>query len=194
MPEDALTRQKILDAAQKRMVKFGYRKVTMDEIAQDLGMSKNTIYRQFVSKEEIAQSLLKRLQQEINTGLDAIKKTQKDPLKIFSDSVVLLRKQLAPWFEHFFREIPAELPHLWDEFVRYRNEKILNIRELVELGIKKGIFRNINQSVAVQAYLGAVKTVVNPKFLEEEKLNFSEALELVLDIWANGILVRRKGK
>ena len=36
------------------MIKFGYRKVTMDEIAADLHISKNTIYKFFVGKEEIA--------------------------------------------------------------------------------------------------------------------------------------------
>src|SRR5580698_7574576 len=106
------TQEKILNAAEKRMIRFGYRKVTMDEIALDLHMSKNTIYKLFVGKEEIAKSLVKRLQQQLNTGLSNIEKTKNDPLMIFSDSVLLLRKELGPWFEHFFREIPTELPSL----------------------------------------------------------------------------------
>ncbi len=60
------TQEKILNAAEKRMVKFGYRKVTMDEIALDLHMSKNTIYKGFAGKEEIAKALVKRLQQRLN--------------------------------------------------------------------------------------------------------------------------------
>ena len=36
---------------------LAFRKVTMDEIASDLHMSKNTIYKLFVGKEEIAKSL-----------------------------------------------------------------------------------------------------------------------------------------
>src|SRR5580692_6124141 len=91
-------KEKILNAAEKRMIKFGFRKVTMDEIALDLHMSKNTIYKLFIGKEEIAKCLVKRLQQKLNTGLDNIEKVQKDPLRIFSDSVLLLRKQLGPWF------------------------------------------------------------------------------------------------
>lgn len=179
---------KILNGAQKRMIKFGYRKVTMDEIAKDLGMSKNTIYKQFTGKEEIAQALVRRLEGDINRGLDEVENKIRDPLVIFSDSIALLRKTLGPWFEHFFRELPVELPEVWDEFVRYRNEKILGIRNLVESGIKKGKFRKINSSVAVEAYLGAVKAVVNPRFLGQEGLNFDQALDSVLDIWARGIL------
>ncbi len=192
MGKNLIVRNKILDAAQKRMVKFGYRKVTMDEIAQDLGMSKNTIYKQFVSKQEIAEALVKALEQKINEGLHNIEKTHKEPLAIFSQSILLLRKDLGSWFDHFFREIPTELPHLWEDFLHYRNEKILNIQALVRKGIKQGAFRDINDSIAVQAYLGVVKAVMNPHFLEQEKITFHEALDAALDIWAYGIL--RKGR
>ena len=186
--------EKILAAAEKRMVRFGYRKVTMDEIAQDLGMSKNTIYKFFVSKEDIAKCLIKRLQRDLNDKLDSIEKAQTDPLLVFSDSVLLMRRQLGPWFECFFREIPTELPALWEEFLHYRNEKILDIRSLIEKGCSNGIFRRVNPSIATEAYLGAVKAIMNPRFLEQEKLSFEQALDAVLDIWSNGIWINRKSK
>ena len=182
------TQEKILNAAEKRMIKFGYRKVTMDEIANDLHISKNTIYKEFVGKEEIAKALVKRLQQQLNTGLNNIEKSPKDSLRVFSDSVLLLRRQLGPWFEHFFREIPAELPALWEEFLHFRNEKILSIRSLVEKGSKSRIFRQVNPSIATEAYLGAVKAITNPRFLDEENLTFDQALDAILDLWSNGIL------
>lgn len=190
----SILKDKILNVAEKRMISFGYRKVTMDEIALDLHMSKNTIYKLFIGKEEIAKSLVKRLQQKLNVGLDNIENTQKDPLLIFSDSVLLLRKELGPWFEHFFREIPTELPNLWEEFLHFRNEKILGIRLLVEKGSKNGIFRKVNPSIATEAYLGAVKAITNPRFLEQENLTFEQALDAVLDLWSNGIWINRKLK
>ena len=58
--------QKVLDRAQARMIRFGYRKTSMDEIASDLKMSKNTIYKFFQSKAEIAQQLFMRLKENIN--------------------------------------------------------------------------------------------------------------------------------
>jgi AcrR family transcriptional regulator len=192
MKKNNPVKEKVLNAAEKRMVKFGYRKVTMDEIAQDLHMSKNTIYKEFVGKEEIAKALVKRQQQQLNRALDNIEKTQTDPLRVFSDSVLLLRRQLGPWFEHFFREIPTELPALWEEFLHYRNEKILGIRSLVEKGSRSGIFRRVNPSIATEAYLGAVKAIMNPRFLEQENLTFEQALDAVLDIWSNGIWIKRK--
>jgi AcrR family transcriptional regulator len=186
-----LVHEKILNAAEKRMVQFGYRKVTMDEIARDLGMSKNTIYKSFAGKEAIAEALVKRLQKQLDLALNNIEKKQNDPLKIFSGSVLLLRQQLGPWFDHFFREIQIELPQLWEEFIRFRNEKILSIRRLVQKGSRNRIFRSVNASIATEAYLGAVKAITNPRFLQEESLTFEQALDAVLDIWSNGIKVRK---
>ncbi len=182
---------KILDASQKRMLKFGYRKVTMDEIAVDLRMSKNTIYKSFVSKEEIARQIVRRLQHQLNIKLHEIEKANQEPLEIFAGSVLLLRKDLSPWFEHFFREIPHELPDVWREFLHFRNEKILDIRSLVEKASRAGAFRRINPSIATQAYLGAVKAVTNPRFLEEQNLTFEQALDQVLDLWAQGVVIHR---
>jgi len=192
MINNTQVKEKILNAAEKRMIKFGYRKVTMDEIALDLHMSKNTIYKVFAGKEEIAHALVKRLEQQLNSGLDNIEKTQKEPLRIFSDSVLLLRKLLGPWFEFFFREIPIELPQLWDEFLQFRNQKILKIHLLVKKGSQNKVFRQINPSIATEAYLGAVKAITNPRFLEQENITFEQALDAVLDIWSHGIVKLKK--
>lgn len=52
----------ILDAAQIRFARFGLQKVTMDEIASDLGMSKAALYYYFTTKEEIFRQVIIREQ------------------------------------------------------------------------------------------------------------------------------------
>ncbi len=191
MDKDAQVKEKILDVAAKRMIKFGYRKVTMDEVAQDLVMSKNTIYKHFTSKIEMAEALFKRLEQEINHELSLIEESNKDPLEIISKSIFFLQHKLAPWFEHFLGDIQFELPDLWSRFLNVRNAKISEIKILIEDGIRKGKFRKINPSLAVRMYMGAIDQVLNPEFLEKERISFSDALEGVLDIWSIGVLLKK---
>ena len=83
---------KILSAAQIRMVRFGYHKVTMDEIAADLRMSKNTIYLHFPSKIAIAKGLVARIRNRINVHQVEIEKNEKDPLKIISLNILFLQQ------------------------------------------------------------------------------------------------------
>ncbi|HQP91069.1 MAG TPA: TetR/AcrR family transcriptional regulator [Candidatus Omnitrophota bacterium] len=183
--------EKILDASENRMVKFGYRKVTMDEIAQDLAMSKNTIYLYFRSKVDIAKALFDRLKKRINERQGRIEKENKDPLDVISKNILFFQKELSPWFDHFLKDIKLELPDVWRDFTDYRKDKIFEIKDLIEKGIKKGVFRKINSSLAVRVYLGAVESIINPDILEEEQISFQEALDTVLNIWSFGILEKR---
>ena len=48
------TRNAILDAADRLLTQFGFRKMTMEDIAQAAGIGKRTIYLHFASKEDIA--------------------------------------------------------------------------------------------------------------------------------------------
>jgi len=179
---------KILDAAQERMVRFGYHKVTMDEIASDLRMSKNTIYLRFPSKIDIAKSLVMRIKKKINDYQIEVDKKEKDPLRIISLNILFLRQELAPWFEHFLKDIRLELPELWQEFVHFRSEKVMDLEKLVQAGIKKGKFRSVNPALAVRAYLGAVDNIIDPEILQQEGVSFQQALETVMDIWSKGIV------
>ena len=54
----------ILDAAQKRFAHYGPTKVTMDEIAGDLGMSKAALYYYFPAKEDVYREVIAREHRE----------------------------------------------------------------------------------------------------------------------------------
>ena len=62
---------------------------------------------------------------------------------------------------------------------------------MVDAGIKKGKFRKVNSALSVRMYMGAIDHVLNPEFLEKERISFSDALEGVLDIWSEGIVLGR---
>ncbi|MEQ8662356.1 MAG: TetR/AcrR family transcriptional regulator, partial [Gammaproteobacteria bacterium] len=61
---DGDTRTLILDAAQRRLLQYGYHKTTMAEIADDVGMSAANLYRYFASKEDIAAECASRCMNE----------------------------------------------------------------------------------------------------------------------------------
>jgi TetR/AcrR family transcriptional regulator len=62
----------ILDAAHKRFARYGLTKVTMDEIAEDLGMSKAALYYYFPTKEDLYRNVVASEQQDFADRLEAI--------------------------------------------------------------------------------------------------------------------------
>jgi AcrR family transcriptional regulator len=51
----------ILDAVDRLLARFGYRKMTMEDVAREAGIAKRTIYLHFPSKEEVALSSIDRV-------------------------------------------------------------------------------------------------------------------------------------
>ncbi len=62
----------ILNAARKRFAHFGYSKVTMDEIARDVEMSKASLYYYFPTKEDLFGSVILLEQNELVKNIEII--------------------------------------------------------------------------------------------------------------------------
>jgi AcrR family transcriptional regulator len=63
-------RTRILDAADRLLARYGFRKMTVDDIAREAGIGKGTVYLSFPSKEEIALSCIDRM---VSTLLDRLR-------------------------------------------------------------------------------------------------------------------------
>jgi len=76
-PELTAEKEKlILDAAQRRFISYGYSKVTMDEIAEDIGMGKASLYYYFPTKDDILRGVIQREQEEYVQGMNEMLKTR----------------------------------------------------------------------------------------------------------------------
>jgi AcrR family transcriptional regulator len=65
-------RDLILDAVDVLLAKFGYKKMTMEDVARQVGIGKGTIYLHFPGKEELILSLIDRIADRIVAKLHEI--------------------------------------------------------------------------------------------------------------------------
>src|SRR5207237_2638082 len=73
------TRQKtthdaILDATDRLLTRYGYKKMTIDDLAREVGIGKGSIYLHFSSKEEIALTHIDRIIDHLKKRLSLIAK------------------------------------------------------------------------------------------------------------------------
>lgn len=66
------TRERILDATDHLLARYGYRKMTIDDIAHEAGIGKGTVYLSFPSKEEVALGCIDRMVGALLVRLEAI--------------------------------------------------------------------------------------------------------------------------
>jgi AcrR family transcriptional regulator len=65
-------RQRILRAAETLFLTHGFSRITMDELAGELGMSKKTLYAHFAGKEDLFRAVADRFVGELRADLTAI--------------------------------------------------------------------------------------------------------------------------
>src|SRR3982074_919364 len=80
-------RDLILDAADRLLARYVYNKMTMEDLAREVGVGKGTIYLHFNSKEEVALSRIDRVIERLKVGLERVARSTDAP-------VIRLRRML----------------------------------------------------------------------------------------------------
>ncbi len=188
---DQETKNRILDKALDHFLQFGFSKVTMNEIAEDLGMSKKTLYQYFTGKEELLLAVLNRMHTDTAVRIDAlIDDVQMDfPEKLRSilGIVASFQARLTP---HFLSDIQKHVPEAERCSDKFRNERMHQMTaRLLDEGVQKGIFRNdLPVDLIALVYAGAVQTLLRPESLHQLSMQPSMAHAAVADVLFNGIL------
>ena len=68
-------RDLILDAVNSLLAKFGYKKMTMEDVAREVGIGKGTIYLHFPSKQELVLAHIDRIVERVLVDLERIAKS-----------------------------------------------------------------------------------------------------------------------
>ena len=66
------TRDAILDATDRLLMRNGYKKMTIDDLAAEVGIGKGSVYLHFRSKEDIALSRVDRIIERLKNSLQTI--------------------------------------------------------------------------------------------------------------------------
>src|SRR5262249_39715245 len=75
----AAIRDAILDAAERLLAHYGYRKMTMDDLAREAGIGKGTTYLHFPSKQEVVLCSIDRIVERLLEQLRAIARSDGAP-------------------------------------------------------------------------------------------------------------------
>jgi AcrR family transcriptional regulator len=69
----------ILDAGERLLARYGYKKMTMDDLAREAGIGKGTTYLHFPSKAEVVLSTIDRIVERLLDQLRAIAQSHASP-------------------------------------------------------------------------------------------------------------------
>lgn len=82
-------REALLDATDRLLSERGYQKMTIDDLAREVGIGKGSVYLHFTSKEEIALSHVDRIVERLKEQLKIIAEKQISPEKKLREMILL---------------------------------------------------------------------------------------------------------
>jgi AcrR family transcriptional regulator len=199
MSKKTSTEAKILDSAYRLFLGKGYRHTTMDDIAQNLGMSKKTLYKYYPGKLELLSASFELLKTKMTAKVEAILDNRyiSFPLKLKS-TLTVIASHLAPINPELFEDLRNQAPEIWEELTTYINESAyLRFAKLIDQGVAQGLVNpRINVNLVVMLYAAAVQSLLDPKFYGQfpdsmqkgMKIPPSDIYDQAISIIYNGIL------
>lgn len=198
-PQKILTTEaQILEAAQRQFAHYGFSKVTMDEIAQDAGMGKASLYYYFPTKENLFQAVIvhehrhfmasvtARLKENISAA-DKIRTYVLERYKYFN---MLLNLNILD-----LRSSVKMKPLFNDTFAEFARQELGFLRKLIQEGRARGEFNITSVEKVAQALLHVMQGL-RCRFLRgidrveadaKDYHELKEELSFVTEIFLRGI-------
>lgn len=165
---------KILHGAESLFMRYGFKSITMDDVAREMGISKKTLYQYFTDKHDLVnQAVENHLNTEQEYCLNLVK-NEKDPIAFllaisnnFGDEAKHISTAVLYDLRKYFKEA-------WDKIDAYSKEFIYGqvLQNLID-GKAKGLYRaEINERVVALYYVNMVHFMVNPENYQKEVRDF----------------------
>jgi AcrR family transcriptional regulator len=184
-------RAHIIAEARKHFFAHGFRGVTMDDLAVELGMSKKTVYAHFPSKTELLEVVVKEKMQSAHQDLQRVMAEMPDQVvPTLHALLACIQGHAAEFQPAFFRDIRRESPELftWVQVMRRENIQRTFGRVLAD-GQRRGMIRtDIPVNVLIEILMTLADSLVNPSKLAELGMSAKEGVTAVISLFLEGAI------
>ena len=198
-PEDLPDR--ILDAADRLLARNGYQKMTIDDLAREVGIGKGTVYLHFRSKEEIVLFRVDRVVHRLVEQLRAVAESDAPPEEKIRRMLVLRVMFRFDSVQHYTESISEVLravrSGLLERHQDHFEQEARVFAKVLKEGQKAGLFPNAQGMGTARALLTATNSLL-PFSLSTRELGSRREVEnnckRVADLLVAGLLADPKKK
>jgi len=185
-----ITRKAIQEAVVNLVTRTGTRKVTMDQVAAEAGMSKGCLYIHFRSKKELLESVKTASFKPLGDQVQEILKGSLAPNQKIEGIVY----QLFSYFDEnrgLFRFLLEEREIAQSQAMRQKNSRYRNfverIAKLLDDGVATGMFRHMDSKKVASIFIEAMIAMTARRLLEESPGPLDEDVRLLIQVLFRGI-------
>ncbi len=185
-------RQAILSAAEKRFAREGYHATLLDAIAEDVEISKGTIYLYFKNKEDLFFSLIdEKITQYFSHLVDCINKT--DSLEHLVQTLVNEAVEHFQRNHHLIRLVMSEQVKFESPLHRNLRDQFLSKRQRYLEAIEARLAQYLPPGTALDSrsitltIIGAIHQLIMEWLLSHRTLDLTKTKQDVIHIMLRGI-------
>jgi AcrR family transcriptional regulator len=189
--EESSVGSRIIATARRHFLAHGLRGVTMDQLADELGMSKKTLYAHFSSKTALLQAVLLAKFREIESEIAAIAaQCPSNFMAGLHGFLACVQRQTAEIQPPFVRDVGRDAPELFRMIEQRRRELIeRHFGKLLSEGRRQGLIRkDVPVRLILEMLLSMVQSIMNPPKIAELDLTPRTGLTAILTVVLEGVL------
>ncbi|MFI9200475.1 TetR family transcriptional regulator [Streptomyces sp. NPDC053048] len=191
MPPEPLTSERILEATEDVLRRYGPAKATVVDVARALGVSHGSVYRHFGSKAALREAVTERWLDQSHAELSALADAQ-------GPAEGRLRDWLAALFAAKRRKAGGD-PELFATYMvlvgensttveRHIETMIEQLARIIEGGVGEGEFRPVDPATAARAVWDASNRFHDPAYAAEwSQPDIEGAFDAVCDLVVRGL-------
>ncbi len=166
-------REKILLKVTELFMRYGIKSISMDDISNQMGISKKTLYQFVDNKKDLIQKIFER---HIKEELEAMKVIVNE-----SENAVEEIVRIAQYVTQLLREMSPKTLYdlqkyyrsIWDMMEALHQQHIFAIiKKNIERGIKEDLYRgDLNPDIVAKLYVGKNSLIVDEKLFPLKDYN-----------------------
>lgn len=181
--------EKILKISLDLFFKYGIKRVTMDDIAKELGMSKKTIYQYYKEKDDLVNQLFESELLRNRKIFDDVYSLAKNPIHeimLISDTMREMMQNINPVF---FMDLQKFHPAAFLQFKSFKeNCAFKDILRNIKKGKEEGYYMpEIDEEFVARYRLAQIDMLMFGNHFSFDKISFTKSHELILDMFVYGI-------
>ncbi len=191
MQEDPV-KQELLQAARGYFTKFGYSRVSTNEIAASTGRSKKTLYKHFGNKEDLLKEVLQDINEEVETEIVSALESEAPFNEMAFDVLIRIGVHESSMADILITDLKEKSPALYNDVVVERDKSLLELLETVfKKGQDAGVVRtDVAMQPIFQMYIAGIKAVADMQSVISNADNPTGMFEGLARVVIDGLCVK----
>jgi len=182
-------KERILFKAEELFMQYGIRSVSMDDIANSLGMSKKTLYQYFSDKDELVEGVVDGHINEIEVDCLNCRKDATDAIHEIFITMERIMEEFSNMNPMLLYDLEKFHFKAYQRFREHKDKFLLDIiRRNIEWGIQDELYRNdLNVDVMSKYRIESMMIPFNVAVFPPGKYNLARTSELIIENFTYGL-------